>query len=179
MVVLIKKELDDFLKDYEKVLVLGIGNELRQDDGLGPYFIKSVSNFLDSIDDSLSETNDYSILKNKDISLIDAGHVPENFTGKIKEEKPSHIFIVDAVIGDKSPGEITIVNREQIPKLNVSTHAMSLNTLIKYLESYFDFKVIFIGIEPKFMNLGMEISNEVLEGLEELKFLILDALIKN
>ena len=71
---LLEKELKKFLENYENLVIMGIGNELKTDDGLGPYII----NYLTPK------------LKNKNnVTLINAGSAPENFTGKIKTLNPS------------------------------------------------------------------------------------------
>ena len=37
-----ESQLRDFLTDYEKLIILGVGNELKCDDGVGPYIIKKL-----------------------------------------------------------------------------------------------------------------------------------------
>jgi len=67
----LKFELDTFLKSYEKLIILGIGNELRGDDGLGSFIIKELQNEKD-------------IVKNSAIILIDGGSVIVNTIFKEK-----------------------------------------------------------------------------------------------
>jgi hydrogenase 3 maturation protease len=45
----ISKEIDLFLKNCDNLLILGIGNDIRGDDGLGPYIINQLSILKDSI----------------------------------------------------------------------------------------------------------------------------------
>lgn len=35
----IKRQLEEFLENNEKLIILGIGNELKCDDGVGPFVI--------------------------------------------------------------------------------------------------------------------------------------------
>ena len=66
-----ESQLKNFLEGFEKLIVLGVGNELKCDDGVGPYIIKKLKE--DMVED-------------KDrLLLIDAQTVPENFTGKIRK----------------------------------------------------------------------------------------------
>ena len=37
-----ESQLRDFLTDYEKLIILGVGNEIKCDDGVGPYIIKKL-----------------------------------------------------------------------------------------------------------------------------------------
>ena len=136
---------------------MGIGNQLRSDDGLGVEIIKQLEKTINK----------------ENIILINAETVPENFTGKIKKENPTHIIIIDAVIMEKPPGYIRIIKKEEIKKTNISTHSLSLNYLIKYLEQEKKYNILFIGIQPKNLNLTKEITNDVKESIYKLKNIIL------
>jgi hydrogenase 3 maturation protease len=37
-----ESQLSSFLQDFEKLIILGVGNELECDDGVGPYIIKKL-----------------------------------------------------------------------------------------------------------------------------------------
>jgi hydrogenase 3 maturation protease len=127
-------------------VILGIGNDMRGDDALGSVLAQKLSK---------------SFHKNKNVVVFDGKTVPENFTGAIKREDPSHIIIIDAVKMNETPGQIKFVNKEEIANYNLSTHAMPLSFLIKYLESTSHYEMILLGIQPKNMNLICEISKEV------------------
>ncbi|HSO26167.1 MAG TPA: hydrogenase maturation peptidase HycI [Methanobacteriaceae archaeon] len=133
--------------------MLAIGNELRGDDGLGPLFAKKISQI----------TNDSS-----NVVVIDGGTVPENFTGSLRNEKPTHVILIDAVEMNGNPGDIEFIEKERISQFNVSTHAMPISFLIKYLETTSSFKIILIGIQPKKMVLGEEVTLEVENSLNDL-----------
>jgi hydrogenase 3 maturation protease len=133
--------------------VLAIGNELRGDDGLGPLFAKKLSQII----------NDSS-----NVVVIDGGTVPENFTGSLRNEKPTHVILIDAVEMNGNPGDIEFIEKERISQFNVSTHAMPISFLIKYLETTSSFKIILIGIQPKKMVLGEEVTLEVENSINDL-----------
>lgn len=141
-----------FLKGYHKLVILGIGNEIKGDDGLGPAIAQKISSLLD---------------KNENITIFDGGSVPENYTGLIRKENPTHIILVDAVNMKKDPGYIRVVRKEEIANYNVSTHAMPLSFLIKYLESTVNAQLILIGIQPKNMGFTEPISKEVVESIDK------------
>lgn len=130
-------QLKEFLSGCEKLIILGIGNELKCDDGIGPFII----NKLKELD-----------IENEGLLLIDAETVPENFTGKIRKENPSHIILIDACLMDSNPGDIKIVDHEDFANIGISTHSMSLSFFVKYLQQDNDFKIIFVGIEPESMD---------------------------
>ena len=187
----VKLKLNDFLKDCSKLLILGIGNDIRGDDGLGPYIINQLYDLKECLleNDDCSETNLYEFidldklnnLKNstnfKNLVLINAGSVPENFTGTIKKENPSHILIIDASLTGKNPGDMSVVLKENIVNLSVSTHSMSLSYLIKYLETDSEFNILFIGIEPKVMDLSFDLSDSVKNASDNLINIILESIL--
>lgn len=157
-----ESQLNDFLVDCEKLIVLGVGNELKCDDGVGPFIIKKLKE-----DD----------LENKNLLFINAETVPENFTGKLRKENPTHIIIVDACLMDGQPGDIKIVNKYDFANIGISTHSMSLSFFVRYLEKDNDFRIIFVGIEPESLdyseNLSENVENAAYEFINVLKGIIL------
>ena len=133
-------------------MILGIGNEIKGDDGLGPIITKKSSALFD---------------KNKDIIVFDGGTVPENYTGLIRKENPTHIILVDAVDMKKEPGYIRVVEKEEIANYNISTHAMPISYLIKYIETTIGAQIILVGVQPKSMDFAEPVSKEVEKSVEE------------
>ena len=128
------------------MIILGVGNELKSDDGVGPFIIKNL----------MAED-----IESDRLLLIDSGTVPENFTGKIRKENPSHVIIVDACLMGCRPGDIRIVDKDDFTNIGISTHSMSLSYFVKYLERDTDFKIIFVGIEPETMDWGANPTENV------------------
>ena len=50
----ISKEIDLFLENSDSLLILGIGNDIRGDDGLGPYIINQLSILKENILNNLN-----------------------------------------------------------------------------------------------------------------------------
>ncbi|MDH5173897.1 MAG: hydrogenase 3 maturation endopeptidase HyCI [Elusimicrobiota bacterium] len=132
-----------------KVSIVGIGNRLRGDDGVGPEIIKRVENPLPSL------------------LLFDVGEAPENYLGKIVKQKPDTIVLIDAVDFDAPPGTIKIMEKGDIRNESFSTHNVSLNLVAKYLQKETSADVFLLGIQPETTELGREISRPVREGLEK------------
>jgi hydrogenase 3 maturation protease len=139
----LKQELTEFLLGYEKLVILGIGNDLKGDDALGTFIARSLNNL------------------HPQIISIDGGVVPENFTGTIKKETPSHILLVDAVNMNKAPGFVRLVSKEEISNYSISTHAIPISFLINYLEMSTGAKIALIGIQPMNMEIGHEMTMDV------------------
>ena len=151
-----ESQLADFLEGYEKLIVLGVGNVLKCDDGVGPYIIKKLKE--ENIEDA------------KKLLFIDAQTVPENFTGKIRKEKPSHLIIVDACLMGGEPGDMKIVNRYDFASIGISTHSMSLSFFVRFLEQgNDDLRIIFVGIEPESMDYADDPTQKVEKAANDFK----------
>ena len=157
-----ESQLKSFLTDCEKLIVLGVGNELKSDDGVGPFIIKKLK----------EET-----VENDKLLFIDGKTVPENFTGKIRKEKPTHLIIVDACLMESRPGDMQIVDKYEFANIGISTHSMSLSFFVRYLEKDTDFKIIFVGIEPETMDWGAKptpiVEKTANEFIDTLKGIVL------
>ena len=145
--------MNQLLKDHGKIAILGIGNELKGDDGLGSFITKKLSK---------------SFQNNENIFVFDGGTVPENYTGSIRKINPTHIILIDAVEMGKEPGYIRLIEKNEIANYNISTHAMPISFLIRYMEATIGSKIILIGIQPKSMQLTEEISKEVKKSIEKI-----------
>ncbi len=148
---IISKDGDQDEKDSPADFVLvGVGNSMGADDGIGCY-----------ISDRF---------KKRQIPgwrSINCGTVPENFTSVIRKGDPKTVVIVDSAEMRLPPGEFRIIPTEKLSKLALTTHAMPLSVLISYIEKSVP-KVIFIGIQPKKLGTGTELSPELLKSAEDL-----------
>lgn len=150
---MLKQELEDFIEDHGKIMIICIGNDMRGDDGVGPLVAGQIEGLSD---------------ENSEVTVVNTGTVPENYTGLIRKVQPSHIIFIDAVEMKMAPGDIKLVQKDEIANYSISTHAMPLSFMIKYIETFTDSSVLLIGIQPKNMVLYEDISDEVKIGAEEL-----------
>ncbi len=132
-----------------KAVIVGIGNSLRGDDGFGPALIKRLQGRIPAV-------------------CIDAGSAPENYIGKIAREKPQAILIVDALHLGLTPGKYMILKKEDIIKSGLSTHDISPHMLIDYLEKQTNAHIYVLGVQPKDISFGAEMSEEMNRALEEI-----------
>lgn len=150
---MLEQELKKFIEDHSRIIFLCIGNDMRGDDAIGPMIAGKLKKIFK---------------KTPDLMVINAETVPENYTGTIRKENPSHIIFIDAVEMKSNPGHIRLVQREEIADYSISTHAMPLSFMIKYLESFTDARMLLIGIQPKNMEMSNSISDEVQKSVEKL-----------
>ena len=128
-------------------ILLGIGNSLNGDDGVGIYVAERFR-------------------KDDWISLA-CGTAPENFTGIIRKTRPSCLVLVDAAAMGISPGEYRIIPRDKIEDVSIGTHQLPLSFLIDFLSDTVE-RIILIGIQPERAGTGEEISLPVRKGADRL-----------
>ncbi|GAG59435.1 unnamed protein product [marine sediment metagenome] len=133
--------------DSKKYILMGIGNTLRGDDGIGSIIAQS--------------------FKKRDWLSIDCGVIPENFTSIIKKNKPNLVVLIDAVEMDLKSGEFRIISPDRISALHLTTHSMPLSFLISYLKEYTQ-ELIFIGIQPKIIDYSNFVNPKVLKSSEKI-----------
>lgn len=155
---IVKDALEEWLKGCSKLIILGIGNPLRGDDSLGLEIVRRLKGKLP-----------------RGVIVIEGGLTPENFIGKIRKIKPSHVLLVDAAHFGGKPGEIRLIRSKQISCATISTHAISLSILVELIREETNAKIILLGVEPKNLGLGAEISPEIREAIEQSVKIIVDA----
>lgn len=126
----------------EKICVLGIGNRLMMDDGIGVYIVEKLKkdNKQDSVKFVIGET--------------DIDYCLDEIT------KADFIIVIDAAGAGKNPGDITILSlNEAVNKTDIglSLHNLHFFQLAKYSNN--SLKGILIGIEPFEINYGFGLSN--------------------
>ena len=149
----IKQELSNILQG--RVLLVGIGNTLKGDDGFGPLLIQRMTGKIVA-------------------DCLDTGMSPENYIGKIVKIEPDTIIFVDAVSFEGEPGEIKFVRSEEIGEYGFSTHNMSPKLMIENIKAQIKTKIAMIGIQPKSVNFGEEISPQTSEKIDYLENIFIE-----
>jgi hydrogenase 3 maturation protease len=130
-------------------IILGIGNELKADDGAGPLICQQ--------------------LKKTKICAepIDAGTVPENYIQKIIKKAPQNLLVIDAIDFGDAPGTIKVFKPEQLSSHIISTHSLSPRLFVDMICQNTNVDVYFIGIQPEQMQFGQPISAQVNLAIEK------------
>ena len=133
-----------------KTAIVGIGNILKGDDGVGPLICQQ--------------------LHSKQIcaELIDAGTVPENYIQPIVRKAPQNLIVIDAIDFGAAPGTINIFKPEQLNSLVLSTHALSPHLFVDMIRKQIKTTVYFVGIQPAQTRLGQSVSAQVSRAVERL-----------
>ena len=134
-----------------RIVLMGIGNELRHDDGAAQNVIKQ-----------LHDCDDETIL------AVDCQDVPENFTSYVKRFKPTHIILIDAVDFGANPGDFEIFEIQDIESVGVTTHKASLAVMAGYLHQETPARIFIIGIQPANLSFGVGLSRDVKKAVNSI-----------
>ncbi|MDR1195930.1 MAG: hydrogenase 3 maturation endopeptidase HyCI [Endomicrobium sp.] len=157
-----EKIIKNFLKDAEKIIFLAIGSELRGDDAAG----------IIAANELLKKT----LPENFKVLI---GHTaPENLTGEIRRFAPSHLIICDAADSGLNAGEINVISPEDIQGAAFSTHMMPINIFINYISMDNPCKPLIIGIQPKTLEFGAEVSAPVKKAALDLAKIIFKSILR-
>jgi len=133
-----------------RIAIVGIGNRLKADDGLGPLLVEG--------------------LKGKTSAcLFDCSEVPENYARPIISSNPQTIIIVDAADWKAAAGDLRLIKPEEIRNLGFSTHNASLLIFLDYLKKELPrAKIIILGVQAGNRQLMQGLSAGVQAALNQL-----------
>lgn len=143
------ESLAQALEGASQVILVGIGNELNGDDGFGVRAAEDIGT--------------YGMVKS-----IMAHTVPENFINRIAAEKPTHVIFADAAILDAPPGTLQLIDFSDMACMRTMTHRIPLAKIIERLLSLHECKVLIVGVQPKSMEVGAPLSEEVSKAVKDL-----------
>jgi len=151
-----KSDLEDFFKIIKPsdTVIVGIGNTLKGDDGAGSILSERLIRLTDNL------------------SVLDAGSVPENFIGKIITLNKPVLIFADALDFGGKPGEVKIFSMDEIYDGNVATHSFSIGFLTDLICSEIECHCYLLGIQPFSMKMGEALSEPVRIALDRITTLI-------
>ena len=131
-------------------VLLCVGNSMMGDDGAGPLLAETCA---------ANPTGGWVV--------IDGGSAPENDVVAIRELRPDRLLIVDATDMGLNPGEIRIVDPDDIAEMfMMTTHNMPLNYLIEQLKEDVG-EVIFLGIQPDIVGFYYPMTQPIKDAVAE------------
>jgi len=148
----------------QRITVLGLGNILMQDEGIGVY----IANLL-KINYKFEPP----------IQIIDGGTTGTDLLPYF--ENSDNVLIIDAVNFEKYPGYIkTIKNDEILVTLTakISMHHLGLSDVLSVtkLLNIEPSEIYLVGIQPASLELGLEVSDEIKNLSEKILEIILTVL---
>lgn len=146
-----------------KILVLGVGNILLKDDGVGPLVVQQLA-------------RDYN---NPHVTFLDGGTLGLDLLGYL--EGYDHLLIIDALDLAKEPGQIFCWEGKMLSGLtdNVSFHQVGVKELlhaINFMDLQLHLSVM--GVQIADISWGMQLSDEVEEAIPNLKNAVINQIEK-
>ena len=125
-----------------KVIVVGVGDATRGDDGAGPLVVR--------------------LLEDGGVECaIDSGASPELDTWRLRELAPDSVLFVDAVDFDGAPGDAALLEPTDLRKTGFDTHRAPLKLTMEYLERDLKCRCFLLAIQPKDVKYGASMCDEV------------------
>jgi hydrogenase 3 maturation protease len=154
----LQNALKEWLANSERVVVAGIGNPIRSDDFVGVKIVQDLQGKMP-----------------KKVYLIECETVPESFLQPIVEFNPTHVLLIDAAILGLKPGEIRLVNPDQMAAFPaISTHMLPLRIFCEYITSTTTkAKIALLLIEPGNVEFGEGLTPEVQAAAEKITEMLL------
>ncbi len=148
---------EDLRKLLEKIVipgeavVVGVGSELRCDDGFGVYLARSLGNLLAR----------YS--RRECLVVVDAGTALESYVDVLNSRRIS--IVLDAVEAPVSPSDVVLLHRNEIPVYRgiLSTHAIGIDALLNLVKS----EVYVIGTRPTCLDVRLGVSESVARAVQK------------
>jgi hydrogenase 3 maturation protease len=139
-----------------KTVIVGIGNTLKGDDGVGPFVCQQLQQAKVCAE------------------LIDAGTVPENYIQQIIKKAPQNLLVIDAVDFKAAPGTMEIFQPEQLSSFIFSTHTLSPRLFAEMVSRDIKADAYFVGVQPASTRLGDSMSHQVSQAAKLLAQMLID-----
>jgi hydrogenase 3 maturation protease len=140
---------------HGSITMMGIGNPERSDDAAGSVAVRRMRS-------------------RPGLCVIDAQDVPENYLGQVVAARPDTVALMDAVDLGAAPGSVAIVEKDQLAEYWPSTHRVPLCLLINYLERETRADVFLLAIQPRRIEFGIAVSDEVEAAVSRLVSILND-----
>ncbi len=139
-----------------EVLILGIGNILLSDEGVGCRTVEELERRY-----QFPET----------VRLLDGGTAGMELIGAIAEA--DHLILIDALVAGRPPGTVVRVEGADVPatfQSRISPHQLGISDVQASAIVTDDLpgSMVLFGIEPESMATGLELSAIVRAGMEKI-----------
>jgi hydrogenase maturation protease len=142
---MLETDLREWLKDAKRLVVVGVGNPIREDDNVGLTILQGLQGKLSG-----------------EVLLLECEMVPEGYLLDIEEFKPTHVLLVDSAVLGREPGDADLVKVNEVAAFSaVSSHMLPLRLFCEYIEKSTGAKIRLLLVEPKSMGLGEQLTPEL------------------
>ena len=147
-----------------KILVLGVGNVLLTDEGIGVRALNELE-------------RRYTFPAN--VELLDGGTAGIELLRHIR--KRDYLIIIDAMKCSQEPGTVVRVEGNDVPaafRTRISPHQLGLSDLLAaaMLTDELPKKLVLFGVEPESIDIGLDLTDTVEESVDKLIGAVADEL---
>jgi hydrogenase maturation protease len=145
------------MKPTNSILLIGLGNILLKDEGVGVHVVNAVKQRYAFSPDV--------------VEIIDGGTMGLDLLPLFEDR--DKILIVDAVDFGKEPGFIGMIERDKIPSVlnsKLSVHHINLSDVLFAAElmGIRPSEICLIGVQPKSLAVGLDMTDEISGKIERL-----------
>ncbi|WP_458413773.1 HyaD/HybD family hydrogenase maturation endopeptidase [Schinkia sp. CFF1] len=143
-------------KQTNKITILGIGNTLYSDEGVGihvlPLLRKAFANF-------------------ENVEIIEGATDGMRLLGPVEEAE--YLLIIDAINAGKEGGTIITIRNDDIPQyfgVKMSIHQLGFQEVLfaSRIRNKLPIEMVMIGVQPESLALGVELTQTVQDALPNL-----------
>jgi hydrogenase maturation protease len=136
-------------------IILGIGNLLNRDEGIGIHAIRVLQ--------QKNTTGDFEIL--------DGGTLGLNLLPLVEES--SHLIVLDAIDRRQEPGTLIQLARDEVPLFNtikMSQHQLLFQEVLALAQvrGHLPEHLMLVGIQPADLDVGVELSPTIAQTMPQL-----------
>jgi hydrogenase maturation protease len=146
-----------------QTLIVGVGNPLLGDEGIGCHIVEKLSQMV----------------MPADVSILDCGCDLLNLASCI--DKPQRIIVIDAIRAGGKPGQVCKFDLDELDTIRAkscSAHQVRIADALRLLRQVYPHlaccKITIMGIEPGALGLGAGLSEQVNENIADLTRLVLE-----
>ncbi len=134
-----------------RVTVVGIGNPLRGDDGVGCWIARALED----------ERARGVWVPRGTLRVLDAEEVPESYVGPVVASRPDVVLLVDAVDLGAEPGSMAVLEGADLSATGPFTHRTPLGLLAWFLRRVTGADVLLLAVQPVSLEWGEGLSAPV------------------
>jgi hydrogenase maturation protease len=132
-----------------KTLILGVGNLLMSDEGVGVHVIQRLR-------------TDYHLPEQ--VQILDGGTLGMDLLYYL--EGVENLLLIDAVQARKEPGALVRLEGDEVPaflSIKVSPHQLGIPDMLAAakLKDVFPQRIVLWGVQPELMEIGLDLSPKV------------------
>jgi hydrogenase maturation protease len=149
-----------------KILICGLGNKLKGDDGIGPFVVEELERRA----------------LPPDVDLIDFG--TSGFKCALEIGRYDKVIFIDAIEAGEQPGQIhrirlkkeDLLDSPSLSSFAISLHESDLEKILATaaLLNNYPREVVVIGCEPKDISFGLDLSREAKQAINKIIALALE-----